>query len=53
MCNHERFKCVNNRFICLLCGQEIPNPYTAKAEKEPAPEAQKKPAKRRAKKEAE
>lgn len=32
-CKHEQFKCTNNRFICLKCGQEIPNPY--KAEKKP------------------
>lgn len=51
MCNHEQFMCRDNRFICLQCGAEIPNPYKAKQQKQDAPQAQEKPAKRRAKKE--
>jgi hypothetical protein len=22
-CNHEKLRCTNNRFFCLICGQEI------------------------------
>jgi hypothetical protein len=29
-CDHKQFKCVNNRFFCLKCGKEIPNPYEEK-----------------------
>lgn len=52
LCNHERYMSKNNRFICLLCGAEIPNPYKGKQQEQDAPKAQEKPAKRRAKKEA-
>ena len=48
MCDHKLFRCTNGVFYCLQCGQEIPNPY----EKQEKPE-EKKPAKRRTKKEGE
>lgn len=51
MCEHKRYMCRNNVFICLLCGAEIPNPYRQPANAETR-EAKKQPAKRRAKKEA-
>ena len=52
MCKHERFMCRDCRFICLLCGQEIPDPYKDRAKAEPAQEA-KKPASKRGRKKAE
>lgn len=53
-CNHEKMRCTNNRFYCVLCGQELPNPYQVDkhpSEKENASEAAKKPVKRGRKKE--
>lgn len=32
-CDHKQFKCTNNRFICLKCGKEIPNPYKVEEKK--------------------
>ena len=55
-CNHDRYKCTDNRFFCLICGAEIADPYEADKQagaKENAPEGLKKPVKRKAKKEAE
>jgi hypothetical protein len=26
-CDHSLFRCTNGVFFCLICGQEIPNPY--------------------------
>ena len=55
-CRHERLKCTDNRFFCLICGAEIADPYDADKQaraKENAPEGLKKPVKRKAKKEAE
>lgn len=42
-CTHDKFKCTNGVFYCLKCWAVIPNPYEAK----PAPEPEKKPAKRK------
>lgn len=39
-CKHERLRCTNNQFFCLICGAKIDKP----------PEPEKKPAKRPAKK---
>jgi len=25
-CNHEKVRCTNDRFFCLICGQEIKMP---------------------------
>ena len=55
-CKHERIRCTNNEFFCLICGAEIGDPYEADKQagaKENAPEGLKKPVKRKAKKEAE
>ena len=55
-CNHDRYKCTDNRFFCLICGAEIGDPYEADKQagaKENAPEGLKKPVKRKTKKEAE
>ena len=55
-CKHERVRCTNNHFFCLLCGAELPQVSMNEeipAEKENASEAAKKPVKRRAKKGAE
>lgn len=53
-CRHERIRCTDNRFFCLNCGAELPPPTAVEeipAEKQDAPEAAKKPVKRKAKKE--
>lgn len=26
-CDHKQLRCTDNRFFCLLCGAEVPNPY--------------------------
>ena len=55
-CNHDRYKCTDNRFFCLICGAEIADPFAVKEDTDRAAkpaEAQKKPVKRKAKKEAE
>ena len=26
-CKHERLMCTDNRFFCLVCGAEVPEPY--------------------------
>jgi elongation factor P--beta-lysine ligase len=53
-CKHDRHKCINNRFFCLICGVEIADPFAVKEDtdrvEEPA-EAPKKARKRKAKKE--
>mgnify|MGYP003311179986 CR=1 FL=1 len=57
-CKHERLRCTNNEFFCLLCGQRVPAPAPhdpgdqRQGQKENAPEGPKKPVKRKAKKEA-
>lgn len=54
-CKHERFKCTNNVFICLLCGTTIENPYRMDkhtGQEENAKETAKKANKRKSKKEA-
>jgi len=54
-CNHDQYKCTDNRFFCLICGAEIANPYEAEqreGQKEKPAEGAKKPVKRKAKKEA-
>ena len=48
-CNHEKVRCTNDRFFCLICGQEIQKP---KAEEKPqAEEPVKKTARKKAGKE--
>lgn len=42
-CNHEKLRCTNNRFFCLICGQEIQMP---KAEPQEEPKAEQ-PAKKK------
>ena len=39
-CKHDQYqyKCTDNRFFCLICGEEIADPF---AVKEPAAEAEK------------
>lgn len=54
-CRHERIRCTDNRFFCLICGAELPPPGDVKEipeERQDAPEEAKKPVKRKAKKEA-
>ena len=35
-CNHEKLRCTNNRFFCLICGQEIQEkPQEKPEEKKP------------------
>lgn len=29
-CNHDRYKCTDNRFFCLICGAEIADPFAVK-----------------------
>ena len=53
-CKHERLRCTNNRFFCVICGSEVPSPFDMnkdKGEGQNAPEGAKKPVKRRMKKE--
>lgn len=58
-CNHDRLRCTDNVFFCLLCGQRVPAPASSdpgeqrQGQKENAPEGPKKPVKRKTKKEAE
>lgn len=55
-CKHDRYKCTDNRFFCLICGAEIADPFAVKqpaAEAEKPAEATKKAVKRKARKEAE
>ena len=47
-CKHDRYKCTDNRFFCLICGAQIADPFavkedTGRAEKptEAPPEAKK------------
>lgn len=55
-CKHERIRCTNNEFFCLLCGQRVPAPVPTdpgdqwQRQKENAPEGLKKPVKRKSKK---
>lgn len=52
-CTHERLRCTDNRFFCLICGQEVSGEVlTGKSSSEPEkpPEVAKKPRKRNAKK---
>lgn len=54
-CRHERIRCTDNRFFCLICGEELHQTDMAEEipeEKQDAPEEAKKPVKRKAKKEA-
>ena len=52
-CQHEKFRCTNGEFFCLVCGARIENPYEAKEEpkkepkEEPKEEPEKKPARKR------
>ncbi|MBQ1804968.1 MAG: hypothetical protein II010_03610 [Oscillospiraceae bacterium] len=57
-CKHERIRCTNNEFFCLLCGKQLPwqNPFIGCKEFTIPPvkvDEQKKPVKRKSKKEAE
>lgn len=55
-CNHNQYKCTDNRFFCLICGAEIGDPFAVKEDTDQAEkpaEAPKKPVKRKTKKEAE
>ena len=53
-CKHNRIRCTDNRFFCMDCGAECSPPGEAKKDPvEPAPEVEKKPAKRRKKEVAE
>ena len=55
-CNHDRYKCTDNRFFCLICGAEIADPFAVKEDTDRAAkpaEATKKAVKRKTKKEAE
>lgn len=38
-CKHEKLRCTNNRFFCLICGAEVeaPKPQEEKAEKPEKP----------------
>lgn len=48
-CKHEKLRCTNNRFFCLICGAEVepPKPPEEKAEKpKPAPKRAKRGAKK-------
>lgn len=47
-CQHEKFRCTNGEFFCLLCGARIENPYEAK--KEPEKDVKKEPVKKPARK---
>ena len=33
-CSHEKLRCTNNRFFCLICGQEIQKKPQEKPEEE-------------------
>jgi hypothetical protein len=48
-CNHEKLRCTNNRFFCLICGQEIqmPKAEPKAEEKEPEKEVKKTARKRK------
>lgn len=48
-CKHEKLRCTNNRFFCLICGAEVeaPKPPEEKPKEEP-----KKPRRKRATKNA-
>ena len=53
-CKHEKLRCTNHRFFCVLCGAEVPSPFETdkpSSETQNAPEGAKKPVKRRTKKE--
>lgn len=55
-CNHKQLRCTNNRFFCLVCGAEVPNPYKMDKdtdEPEKPVETQKTGRKRRTRKESE
>ena len=55
-CKHDRYKCTDNRFFCLICGAEIADPFAVKedtARIEKPAESPKKAVKRKTKKEAE
>ena len=47
-CNHEKLRCTNNRFFCLICGQEIQMPK-AEPKAEEIPQAEQ-PAKKASRK---
>lgn len=51
-CNHEKLRCTNNRFFCLICGQEIQMPKAEPQAEEKEPEkAVKKTTRKKAEKE--
>lgn len=55
-CNHKQLRCTDNRFFCLLCGAEVPNPYVVdkqEGQEEKPVETQKMGRKRRTRKESE
>lgn len=35
-CNHDRYKCTDKRFFCLICGAEIADPFAVKEDNDPA-----------------
>jgi hypothetical protein len=47
-CNHEKVRCTDNRFFCLICGQEIQR----KAKPEEIPQEEPKKATKKKKQEA-
>lgn len=52
-CKHERLRCTNNIFFCLVCGALVAPPVTVEeiiAEKEKPADAPKKAVKRKVKK---
>ena len=53
-CDHKQLRCTDNRFFCLLCGAEVPEPYAVdkqKGQEEKPAEAQKTGRKRKRKEE--
>lgn len=51
-CKHERLKCTDNRFFCLVCGAEVASPHEAdkqEGQEERPAETQKTGRKRKAK----
>lgn len=49
-CNHEKLRCTNNRFFCLICGAEVEPPKPP--EEKPKEETPEKPRRKRATKNA-
>ncbi len=44
-CKHEQIRCTDDKFFCLICGKEIPNPFDVQEE----PQEEKKPRTRKKK----